>query len=122
MRFPDVEAIAIAELQPVVAPIGASGKWPNPLPGSHVRAWRTGGSAVNRVLERALITVTAQAESAPAASALLGDCRHHIMNTFGSLPLVRSVEEITGPYYDPDPDTGADRYSATFQLMVRAAR
>ena len=122
MNFPDVEAICIAELSPVSSPIDVSGKWPNPLPDRHVRVWRTGGSAVNRVLERPIITVTAKAESMGASFDILNACRQHVLNTFGSLTLVRGVEEVGGPYYDPDPETGDDRYTFSFQLTVRAAR
>jgi hypothetical protein len=38
------------------------------------------------------------------------------------MPLVRAVEEVTGPYFDPDPGTGVDRYSMSVQLSVRAKR
>lgn len=124
MKFPDVEAMTVSELVAFAATHNAevSGKWPNPLPTRHVRAWRTGGVADNRVLDRPIITVTAKAESTVAAAELLGDCRHHVLNNFGLLPLVRRVEEVTGPYYDPDPETRDDRYTFSFQLSVRAAR
>ena len=39
---------------------------------------------------------------------------------YTAMPLVRGVDETSGPYFDPDPDTNIDRYSFTHQLSVRA--
>lgn len=122
MRFPDAEAMVRAFLVPVVAPVKVYTKVPATRPAKFVRVWRTGGAATNRVLERPLITVQAWAGNSVDASALLGDCREALLHDGFDMTLVRAVEEVTGPYFDPDPSTGADRYSLTVQLSVRAKR
>lgn len=122
MRFPDVEAMVREFLAMKVAPVKVHTKVPATRPAMFVRVWRTGGAASNRVLDQPLVTVQAWAPDSVAASELAGDCREAILNDYTLMPLVRGVEEVTGPYFDPDPSTGIDRYSLTFQLSVRAAR
>lgn len=122
MSFPDAEAMVRSFLAAKVAPVRVQTKVPANRPATFVRVWRTGGAAVNRVLERPLITVQAWDTNSVAAIELAGKCRHSLLNHSAEIPLVRAVEEVTGPYYDPDPDTGIDRYSFTVQLSVRAKR
>lgn len=122
MRFPDVEAMVRGFLSMKVAPVKVHTKVPAARPETFVRAWRTGGAATNRVLEQPLVTVQAWAPNTVAASELARQCREAILNDYTLMPLVRGVEEVTGPYYDPDLSTGIDRYSLTIQLSVRAAR
>ena len=121
MKFPDAEAMVIAFLGPRIAPVKVHTKVPATRPASFVRAWRTGGPAVNRVLDQPLITVQAWAPDTETASELARVCREALLNESTAMPLVRGVEEVTGPYYDPD-TTGADRYTFTVQMSVRAAR
>lgn len=121
MTFPDVEAMVIDFLNTRIVP-PVSGKVPTPRPVKFVRAWRTGGAAVNRILERPTITIQGWAEDDAEAAALTRECREFLLNQYTLMPLVRGVEEVTGPYFDPDPDTGIDRYSCSIQLSVRAAR
>ncbi|MFZ4894637.1 hypothetical protein ACL9RL_09320 [Plantibacter sp. Mn2098] len=120
----DVETLVVAFLKPAAFAAGASigTKVPNPRPKRFVRVTRTGGTATNRVLERAQITITAEAESGPEAFNLASACRAEFLNNTTRMPLVRGVEETTGPYYNPDPDTGNDRYTFTESMSVRAAR
>lgn len=122
MRFEDAEAMAVAFLKPVAAPERVGTKVPNPRPKRFVRAYRTGGSAINRVLERAQITVEVEAESSTAAFDLASRCRGEFLNRYMRMPLVRNVAETGGLYYAPDPATGADRYRFTMSLTIRAAR
>lgn len=122
LSFPDVEAMVRQFLEMKVAPVKVHTKVPSTRSATFVRAWRTGGAATNRVLDQPLVTVQAWAPDSVAASKLAGDCREAILNEYTQMPLVRRVEEVTGPYFDPDPSTGIDRYSLTFQLSVRAAR
>lgn len=94
---------------------------PKPRPKRFIRAWRTGGAAVNRILDRPLITVQVWDEEDDArASALANECRDYLLGASTGMNLVRRVEEVSGVYYDPDPDTGIHRYSFTHQLSVRA--
>lgn len=125
MNFPDVEVLVIGFLESRITPVPVKGKVPNPRPVKFVRVWRTGGAAQNRVLERVTLTVQAWAEGEAGdadAFTLARQAREHLLNDYTAMPLVRGVEEITGPYFDPDPDTGVDRYSFSMKLSVRAAR
>lgn len=119
--LPDVEAMVGAFLRSRMVP-PVSTKVPNPRPARFIRAWRTGGAASNRVLEDAQITVTCAAPNSVQASDDARAARTFLLNDYTAMPLVRGVEEVTGPYFDPDPDTGGDRYSLTVRLRVRAAR
>jgi hypothetical protein len=120
MRFADVEAMVLPFIEAHVGDAKVGTKVPNPRPARFVRAWVTGGSAENRVLERVQVTVDVWATSTVAASDLLADIRHGFLNSYTLMPLVRGVEEVTRPYYVPDGDL--DRYRMTVALMVRAAR
>jgi len=122
MRLPDVETLVIAFLNARLAPIQAHSKVPASRPATFVRAWRTGGAALNRVIDQPIISVQAWAPDGVSASDLAQDCREHLFNEYTLMPLVRSVEEVSGLYYDPDPTAGIDRYTFSVQLSVRAAR
>lgn len=95
---------------------------PGDRPDVFTHLWRSGGSAANRVVERPIITITAWDVSATAAHDRLQECREALLNRAGSMPLVRRVDEITGPYWDPDPDSNAPRYSMNVRPTVRATR
>ncbi|MDR6691344.1 hypothetical protein J2X55_002256 [Microbacterium sp. 1154] len=95
---------------------------PSDRPDVFTHVWRSGGSASNRVVERPILTITAWDTSATRAHDRLQECRDAVMNRYGRMPLVRRVEEITGPYWDPDPDTNLPRYSMLIRPTVRAAR
>jgi|GEM_PF-2299873 len=122
VTFPDVETMCVAFAQTRTTADVAT-KIANPRPVRYARVWRTGGGAVNRVLERAQITVTCgSAVDDEDASAIARELRHAFLNGYASMPLVRGVDEVVGPYFDPDPDTGEDRYTFTLQLLVRGKR
>lgn len=122
MSFVDAEAMSVAFLKPVANPERVGTKVPNPRPKRFVRAYRTGGAAVNRVLERAQITVDVEAEDSTVAFDIASLCRDAFLNDYTRMPLVRTVEEAGGLHFTPDPTTGADRYRFTMALTVRAAR
>ena len=117
--LPDVEALVIAFAKTKTTATVRT-KTPNPRPALYARIWRTGGGAVNRVLEQAQITITCG--DGTGALKVAQDLRHAFLNDYTEMPLVRGVEEVTGPYFDPDPDTNADRYSFTLRLSVRGRR
>lgn len=119
MRFPDSEVLAVGLLKATVAPVRVLTKVPATRPAEFVRVWRTGGAAANRVLDQPMITVQAWG---PNADALARKCREAFLSNSSLMPLVRGVEEVTGPYQDPDPATNSDRVTFTVQLQVRAAR
>lgn len=121
MRFPDVEVMVrqflLARLSVPVAT-----KVPSSRPASFVRVWRSGGAAINRVLDQPVMTVQAWASDDGEAAELARVCREALLSDYTSMPLVRGVEEVGGPYFDPDPDTGIDRYTFNMSLQVRARR
>lgn len=121
VKFRDVEAMVGAFLRARLTP-PVSTKVPNPRPKRFVRAWRTGGAASNRALEVAQVTITCTAGDSVTASQDALDARHVLHHEYTAMPLVRGVEDVSGPYFDPDPDTGEDRYTLTVRLRVRAAR
>jgi hypothetical protein len=122
MRLPDVEALAVAFLKTVVAPVKVATKVPSTRPASCVRVYRTGGSAVNRILEEAQITVDAWAATEVEAFELASDCREALLNKASQMPLVRGASEVGGLHFNPDPGTNTPRYRFTVGLMVRAGR
>jgi len=122
MRFPDVEAMLRQFLLPVVSPRPVVITIPAERPAAFVRIWRNGGAADNQVVDRPLISVEAWAPTSAEASDLLRKCRSALLAESLRMPLVRRVDEISGPYWSPDPDTEIPRYRLTVQLTVRAAR
>lgn len=120
VELPDVEELVGGFLRPRVTPPVAS-KVPSPRPARFVRAWRTGGDAENRVVDKPIVTVSCTAADSVTAAADAGDARSAFLNEYTAMPLVRRVE-VFGLYYDPDPDTNEDRYSFSVQLTVRGRR
>lgn len=121
MRFVGVDAMVRAFLKPVAGvPVHVS--VPGTRPASFVRVFRNGGGAANRVLDRPVVTVEAWAADSVAAAELADKCRHALLNDYEGMPLVRGVEEITGPYFIPDPESEVPRYRFSVRLFVRAAR
>lgn len=122
VEFPDVEAMCLTFAKTkTTAMVGTKVK--NPRPVRYARIWRTGGGSLNRVLEQVQITITCGAASGSVeALAIARDLRSAFLNEYTQMPLVRGVEEVSGPYADPDPDTAESRYSMTFILMVRGKR
>ena len=121
MKFESVEDLVIPFLRQFVA-VRVATQTPNPRPESFVQVRRTGGAAMNRVVERAQVTVTAWAKSEQAAEALAIICRAGFLNHYTDMKVVRRVEETGGLYYNPDPETGLPRYTFTVALTVRAPR
>lgn len=119
MRFPDSEAMLVQFLGMKVAPLHVGTKVPKTRPDQFVRVWRTGGAAVNRVLDQPTLTIQAWG---PNSFEIIRVCREAVLNEYTLMPLVRGVIEITGPYFDPDPGSNTDRYSCNMQLQVRAQR
>lgn len=120
--LPDIEQIARRRILAIVPSIPVATLIPNPRPNEFVWVRRTGGAAANRIFDRALITITSSAASTTRAKEISGLIRAGFLDSPTTIPLVRAVREITGPYLDPDPDTGGDRCTFTLELSVRAAR
>lgn len=121
MRFPDTDAMVLSFLTPRVSvPVHVT--VPADRPVSFIRAWRNGGSAASRVLDNATVTVEAWSGSSVEAATLAEDVRGLFHHSYTAMPLVRGVEEISGPYSIPDPESGSPRYRFSVRLRVRAAR
>ena len=81
MRFPDVEAMVLTFLRGrVESPMATT--VPSPRPDPFVRLWRNGGPAVNRVLERAQVTVEAWSADSVTASEIASACREALLNEY----------------------------------------
>lgn len=121
MRFPDVDSMVRSFLlSRVTVPVHVS--VPRNRPASFVVARRNGGGASNRVVDSPTVTVDCWASSSVEAAELAEDCRSAFHDSYAAMPLVRGVDEITGPYSTPDPDSGSPRYRFSVRLSVRAAR
>lgn len=82
---------------------------------------RTGGPVVSRVLDKAQITVTAWAGSSTRAREIADVARQTLMDSALGGNGIHAVT-VASMYSDPDPDSGADRYTFTIFMTVRAAR
>jgi hypothetical protein len=126
MKFVDVEDLARRRLQQAGVYAGGASvhiKVPKERPATFLRVWRTGGAATNRVLDLPLITVESwSATSDKIAADNANVARQLLLNASAVMPLVRGVEEVTGPFYDPDPVSGVTRYTFTVRMRVRATR
>ncbi len=121
--FADAEALVRKYLADNLSgSVRVATKVPSTRPDVFVRVWRTGGTAMNRIVDRPQITVQAWAKDSVAASKLAGECRQLLLAASGHMPLVRAIEETSGIYYDPDPGTNTDRYTFTHQITMRAPR
>lgn len=117
--FADAEAL-VKQFLDNQAGVPVRTKVPAQRPAEFVRVWRTGGAAVNRVIDRPIITVQAWAADDARAFEIANKCRDLLLNGYAGITLARFAQEVTGLYYDPDPDTGIDRYTFAHQLNVRA--
>ena len=124
--MPDVELPSVDELLlgflagKVTVPVSVI--VPEGRPAEFVRAWRTGGGPINRVLDEPLVTVQAWAASAARAEDIARECLHALLNDYTQMPLVRGMEILSGPYMDPDPESRSPRYSINARLRVRGRR
>ena len=120
-RLPDVEALVVAFLaEHLDAPVHVT--IPNPRPTPLVRVQRTGGPARNRVMDETQVTVQAWGTTGVEAAGLIGEARDLLLNaaTRDGITLLRRAEDVSGVYYDPDPDNPDPRYTVTVRLTVRA--
>lgn len=122
MRFPDVDAMVLSFLTARCAPTPVHVAVPRDRPAEFIVTRRNGGAATNRVLDVPTVTVDVWAPSSVQAADLAEDARGAFLHHYTDMPLVRAVEEITGPYSVPDPESGAARYRFSMRLTVRAAR
>lgn len=130
VRLPDTEALVAAYLADQLTErygeqygeVEVATRVPNPRPTPFVRVFRTGGPARNRVLDEAQITVQTWAATTAQAAELITTCRDLLLNAAhrDAIALLRRTEDVSGTYYDPDPDATDARYTVTVRLAVRA--
>lgn len=121
-RFLDVEAMVLTFLGDNIDDAAIVTSIPEDRPSRFVRLWRNGGPAVNRVMDRPILTIEAWDADTPAAAALANRCRNLLLGGYTAMRFVRRVEEITGPYAIADEETESPRYRFSVALIVRAAR
>ncbi|WP_119697042.1 hypothetical protein [Microbacterium halotolerans] len=122
MTFPDVEALLLDFLEARASTVQFVTQVPSDRPGEFVCLWRNGGAAMNRVVDRPMVTVDTWAPSKARASELAGQVRTLLLGRLGELPQVRGVLEVSGLHWNPDPESETPRYRFSIQLTVRAAR
>jgi hypothetical protein len=82
-----------------------------------------GGAAVSRVLDAPIIQTQVwgtDAADEDDAHDLANRLRDFLYGANGTMKPVRRVEEVAGVYWDPDPETGAPRFTFTSRLYIRA--
>lgn len=121
MKLPEVTNLVASYLRAELS-VAAQGKAPATVPATFVHVMRTGGVLVNRIVDRAQVTLTCWAPDVAAAERLAADVALALTSASGSVDLVRGVGEVSGPYFDPDPVSGRPRYSMTVPVTVRATR
>ncbi len=121
MKLPEVTNLVATYLRTATGE-QAQGRAPATVPPRFIHVMRTGGVLVNRIVDRAQVTLTCWAADVAAAERLAADVALAMTSASGSVDLVRGVGEISGPYFDPDPVTGRPRYSMTVPVTVRATR
>jgi metal-dependent amidase/aminoacylase/carboxypeptidase family protein len=119
--LPDAELLTTQYLRARVGATPVSTKVPNPRPGTFVRAWRTGGTARNRVLDYAQMTIECWGADKATANQLARQAHALLLDaaSLDGIALCRRVESGS-LYYDPDPDTAHERYTFTAFLTLRA--
>ena len=122
MRFPDVDAMVRTFLMGRVAPMKVYVTVPATRPAEFIVARRNGGAASNRVLDVPTVTVDVWAGSSVRAAELAETARGAFLHHDTDMPLVRGVEEVTGPYSVPDDASESARYRFSMRLRVRAHR
>lgn len=119
------EVVLVAYLRAALADTTrVAQKVPTTRPQRLVQVVRTGGAPLHRVVDRAQLTVTAWAESEVEAEKLASRCRDAVLaaTRAGAAQVFMPRSEVLGYYYDPDPESGADRYTFTAIVSMRAPR
>lgn len=118
---PDVEALIVEDFATNLAPYPVATAVPDPRPAAFIRILRTGGEGrTQRVLERVNITVEAWADDEVTAHNIAADCEARLFELADLPGEFYSVEPFSSPARLPDPVSAQHRYTATYQVTVRA--
>lgn len=123
MAFPDANALLIAYLTPLRAPVKVVSRVPDPRPVQLVQVRRVGGAALWPVRDQARLDVWVWAATDQAAMALALAVRADVWKLAGTSllgPACYRVQEFLAPRLDDDPVTNSPRAWATYQLDLRA--
>lgn len=123
MAFPDVNALLIAYLDPLVDPVGVVSRVPDPRPARLVQVRRVGGAALPPVRDTARVDVWCWDTTDRRAMELALAVRGHVWKLAGTAllgPMCYRVQEFLAPRLDDDPVTNSPRVWATYSLDVRA--
>lgn len=121
MGFVDAEGLVRGLLAAAVSPVRVATKVPTTRPAEFIWVRRTGGPVMGRVVDQPQMTVTAWASTTVRALELANAAREALIAAAKGSNGIHRVQ-MNSLYYDPDPDSGGDRYTFTAFLNVRAAR
>lgn len=119
--FPDVEAVVATRLLELMdVPVHTS--VPSSRPPRFIVVGRYGGARTSLVADSARIVTEGWGIDDADAAELCRIARSNILAMRGQLigdVQVYRVEDLSGPARDPDPDSGAPRYSTSQSVAVR---
>lgn len=119
--FPVVEKLLVAYLAPL-AGVPVTVRVPNPRPASFVKLVRVGGTRRDRITDEPMVVFQCWADTESNAAKLGARIQAHVFaleQTGTPDGYVRSVHEIGGLQYFPDPESGQPTYQFTAQLQTR---
>ncbi len=120
MTAPDVKQLVIAHL-PAQVGVPVVAKRPDDGTATFVRVVHTGGPGRHdRILQTVQLTLASYARSDAAAQRLASDVDDWMHSLPESVHPVAAIPWSTTPQDSPDPDTNQARYTATYQLIVKA--
>lgn len=122
MSFPDAERLVIDYLEPIVSPVLVTIRTPSPIPSKLVTVRRFGGTQVT-AMDRPHLDVFSWGSTEAEVEALCSQVRTAIhqlgqSNTLG-VPCYQ-VNEILGPTWADDLESGKRRKWFSVQLVLRA--
>lgn len=120
----DVADTLVTALASRVSPAAVSIKFPGatamPANGHLLVLLTGGGGRRSTVLHDAQVTLEARAATAEKASALMALADGHMHALRFDEAAIYNVQSFGAPVDLPDPATGLPRYTATYQVTVRA--
>ncbi|MDH2392314.1 hypothetical protein QCN29_26765 [Streptomyces sp. HNM0663] len=123
MSFPDANALLIAYITPLHAPVAVVSRVPDPRPQQLIQVRRVGGSAAPPVRDSARLDIWTWAPTDADAMALALTVRSEVWKLAGTTllgPVCYRVQEFLAPRLADDPVTNSPRAWATYQLDLRA--
>lgn len=123
MAYPDVLALLVAYLGPLVTPATCHTRVPDPRPTAWVQLRRVGGPRIVPVRDQPRVDFWCWAATETAASALADTVRTKVHALAGTSTLgvtCYRTEEFLGPKQDDDEKTGSPRIWMTISLLLRA--